>query len=316
MLGQVADPVPPGPRTGPVDPAAGRRPGPSAQVRGTRTRTAAFFDLDKTIIAKSSTLAFSRSFYQGGLINRRAVLRSAYAQFVYLVGGADHDQMERMRAYLSSMATGWDVQQVKAIVAETLHQLIDPLIYDEAATLIEEHHLAGRDVVIVSTSGAEVVEPIGALLGADHVIATRMVVDEGRYSGEIEYYAYGETKAEAVRELAETEGYDLERCYAYSDSATDVPMLSAVGHAFAVNPDRALRKEAVARGWPVLMFTRPVRLRDRFSGVSMPAPTTLAAVAVGAGAATAGVVWLAVRRRGAARSRAGVIGRSLRLARR
>ena len=75
------------------------------------TRTAAFFDLDKTIIARSSTLAFSRSFYQGGLINRRAVLRSAYAQFVYLVGGADHDQMERMRAYLSSMCAGWDVQQ-------------------------------------------------------------------------------------------------------------------------------------------------------------------------------------------------------------
>jgi HAD superfamily hydrolase (TIGR01490 family) len=276
-------------------------------------RTAAFFDLDKTIIAKSSTLAFSRSFYQGGLINRRAVLRSAYAQFVYLVGGADHDQMERMRAYLSSMATGWDVEQVKGIVAETLHQLIDPIIYDEAATLIVEHHLAGRDVVIVSTSGAEVVQPIGELLGADHVIATRMVVGpDGRYSGEIEYYAYAETKAEAIRELAESQGYDLARCYAYSDSATDIPMLSEVGHPFAVNPDRALRREAAARDWPVLMFTRPVRLRDRFSAVSMPTPTTLAAVAVGAGAATAGVVWLAVRRRGAARSRWAALGRATR----
>src|SRR5499426_3781280 len=97
-------------------------------------RPAAFFDLDKTIIAKSSTLAFSRSFYQGGLINRRAVLRSAYAQFVYLLGGADHDQMERMRQYLSSLSTGWDVQQVKDIVAETLHDLINPLVYDEAVT--------------------------------------------------------------------------------------------------------------------------------------------------------------------------------------
>jgi HAD superfamily hydrolase (TIGR01490 family) len=280
-------------------------PAPAAAVP---TRTAAFFDLDKTIIAKSSTLAFSRSFYQGGLINRRAVLRSAYAQFMYLAGGADHDQMERLRAYLSSMATGWDVEQVKLIVAETLHQLIDPLIYDEAATLIEEHHLAGRDVVIVSTSGAEVVQPIGELLGADHVIATRMVVEDGRYSGEIEYYAYGETKADAVRELAAAEGYDLSRCYAYSDSATDLPMLRAVGHPYAVNPDRALRREAAAQGWPVLVFSKPVRLRDRVAGVSLPAPSTLAAVAVGAGAATAGVVWLAARRRGASRpalSRAG-----------
>ena len=277
-------------------------------------RTAAFFDLDKTIIAKSSTLAFSRSFYQGGLINRRAVLRSAYAQFVYLVGGADHDQMERMRAYLSSMAMGWDVAQVKVIVAETLHQLIDPLIYEEAATLIEEHHLAGRDVVIVSTSGAEVVEPIGELLGADHVIATRMVVEEGTYSGEIEYYAYAETKAEAIRELAEAEGYDLQRCYAYSDSVTDLPMLQTVGHPYAVNPDRALRKEATARDWPVLVFTRPVRLRDRFSAVSLPPRSTLAAVAVSAGAATAGVVWLATRRRGAARPRLPRGGRATRRA--
>ena len=261
------------------------------------TRTAAFFDLDKTIIARSSTLAFSRSFYQGGLINRRAVLRSAYAQFVYLVGGADHDQMERMRAYLSAMVTGWDVQQVKDIVAETLHQLIDPIIYDEAATLIEEHHLAGRDVVIVSSSGAEVVEPIGAMLGADRVVATRMVVEDGRYSGEIAFYAYGENKAAAIRELAEQEGYDLARCYAYSDSITDLPMLEAVGHPYAVNPDRALRRDAAGRGWPVLVFSKPVRLRDRFSHVSLPTPSTLAAVAAGAGAAPAGVVWLAVRRR-------------------
>ena len=85
-------------------------------------RTAAFFDLDKTIIAKSSTLAFGRSFYQGGLINRRAVLKTAYAQFVYLVGGADHDQMERMRQYLSALCTGWDVGQVKEIVTETMHE--------------------------------------------------------------------------------------------------------------------------------------------------------------------------------------------------
>jgi len=212
-------------------------------------RPAAFFDLDKTIIAKSSTLAFSRSFYQGGLINRRAVMRSAYAQFVYLVGGADHDQMERMRQYLSALCEGWDVQQVKDIVAEALHGLIDPIIYDEAATLIEQHHLAGRDVVIVSSSGAEVVEPIGEMLGADRVIATRMVVKDGLYTGEIDYYAYGETKAEAIEELAAAEGYDLSRSYAYTDSMTDLPMLKAVGNPYAVNPDRALRKEAIARAF-------------------------------------------------------------------
>ncbi|HKA68082.1 MAG TPA: HAD family hydrolase [Actinomycetes bacterium] len=258
-------------------------------------RTAAFFDLDKTVIAKSSTLAFSRSFYHGGLINRRAVLKSAYAQFVYLVGGADHDQMERMREYLSSMCTGWSVAQVREIVGETLHDLIDPLVYDEAVTLIEEHHTAGRDVVIVSSSGTEVVEPIGSMVGADRVIATQMVVKDGRYSGEIDFYAYGENKAKAITELAAAEGYDLSRSYAYSDSITDLPMLEVVGHPYAVNPDRALRKEAASRGWPVLVFSKPVSLRQRVP--SLPSKPVLAATALGAGAAAAGIVWYAAKRR-------------------
>lgn len=260
-------------------------------------RTAAFFDLDKTVIAKSSTLAFSRPFYQGGLINRRAVLRTAYAQFVYLLGGADHDQMEGMRKYLSELCRGWNVQQVREIVAETLHDLIDPIIYDEAASLIEEHHLAGRDVVIVSASGAEVVEPIGEMLGADHVVATRMTVEDGRYTGRIDHYVYGPAKAEAIARLADSEGYDLERSFAYSDSVTDIPMLEAVGHPYTVNPDRGLRREAVSREWPVLTFSRPVRLRQRVPSLAIPTGPALALAAVGAAAATAGLVWYATRRR-------------------
>ncbi|MFI0738253.1 HAD family hydrolase [Streptomyces sp. NPDC021100] len=261
-------------------------------------RTAAFFDLDKTVIAKSSTLTFGKSFYQGGLINRRAALRTAYIQFVFLLGGADHEQMERMRKYLSELCRGWNVHQVREIVAETLHQLIDPIIYDEAASLIEEHHAAGRDVVIVSTSGAEVVEPIGRMLGADRVVATRMVVEDGVFTGEVEYYAYGPTKAEAVRELAASEGYDLAGCYAYSDSATDLPMLEAVGHPHAVNPDRALRREATAREWPVLTFDRPVRLKQRVAALRMPSrPALVTAATVGAALAAAGLFWLASRRR-------------------
>jgi HAD superfamily hydrolase (TIGR01490 family) len=257
-------------------------------------RTAAFFDLDKTIIARSSTLAFSRPFYAGGLINRRTVLRSAYAQFVYLLGGADHDQMERMREYLSAMCTGWDVETVKAIVADTLHHIVTPMIHEEAVELIDEHHAAGRDVVIVSSSGAEVVEPIGAMLGADKVIATRMVVADGKYTGEIEEYAYGPHKATAMLALAEAEGYDLENSYAYSDSVTDEPMLAAVGHPFAVNPDKALRRLAVARDWPILDFNEPVGLaeRGRFREVRRPALATVAVAGMALGA-----LFVAARRR-------------------
>ncbi len=257
--------------------------------------TAAFFDLDKTIIAKSSTLAFSKPFQAGGLISRRAVLRSAYAQFVYLVGGADHDQMEKMRQFMSQLCAGWDVSTVREIVAETIHHIVDPLVYDEAVSLIEEHHLAGRDVVIVSTSGAEVVGPIGEMLGADRVVATRMEIIDGCYTGEIEYYAYAEEKARAIRELADEVGYDLEHSYGYSDSVTDVHMLEVVGHPHAVNPDRELRRIAAARGWPVLVFTRPVTLRSRVP--LLPARQTLAALAVGGVAAVGGVLWVNARKR-------------------
>ena len=264
-------------------------------------RPAAFFDLDKTIIAKSSTLAFSRPFYAGGLISRGSVLRSAYAQFVFLVGGADHDQMEKMREFLSRLSAGWDVATVREIVADTLHHIVDPLVFDEAVSLIEQHRLAGRDVVIVSASGAEVVEPIGEMLGADAVIATRMEIVDGRYTGTIDYYAYAENKATAIQELARRKGYDLARSYAYSDSITDLPMLEIIGHPHAVNPDRELRRQAAARGWPVLSFSRPVALRRR-----MRLPThkpALAALALGTAVVVGGAVYAAARNRWSATDR-------------
>jgi HAD superfamily hydrolase (TIGR01490 family) len=258
--------------------------------------TAAFFDLDKTIIAKSSVLAFGKPFYQSGLLNRRAVLRSAYAQFVFALAGADEDQIERMRAYLTAMCTGWDVSQVREIVSETLHEIIDPIVYDEAVELISEHKAAGRDVVIVSSSGEEVVAPIGAMLGADHVVATQMHVADGRYTGEIGRYAYGPEKAVAILALAEERGYDLAGSYAYSDSATDVPMLEAVGHPFAVNPDRALRRIAAERGWPTLVFSNAVPLRQRISGLRPEHPTATVTLAA-AGITAVALVWYASRRR-------------------
>lgn len=250
-------------------------------------RTAAFFDLDKTVIAKSSTLAFSKPFFEQGLLNRRAVLKSTYAQFLFLMSGADHDQMDRMRAYVTNMCTGWDVEQVKSIVNETLHDIVNPLVFAEAAELIADHKLCGRDVVMVSASGEEIVAPIARALGATHAMATRMVVEDGKYTGEIAFYCYGEGKVAAIRELAAREGYALEHCYAYSDSITDLPMLETVGHPSVVNPDRALRKEAVARGWPVLNFSNPVSLRDRIPAPSGAAVATTAAVGISALAAGA-----------------------------
>jgi len=274
-----------------TDPAAGGSQTPPASASSDRPiRTAAFFDLDKTVIAKSSTLAFSKPFFSQGLINRRAVLKSTYAQFLFLMSGADHEQMDRMRSYLTNMCAGWDVEQVKAIVGETLHDIVDPLVFAEAAELIADHKLCGRDVVVVSASGEEIVAPIARALGATHAMATRMVVEDGKYTGDIAFYCFGEGKVEAIRALADREGYALEHCYAYSDSITDIPMLEAVGHPTVVNPDRTLRKEAAAREWPVRTFTKPVSLRDRLpaapSGAAMATTAAVGISALAAGALT------------------------------
>jgi HAD superfamily hydrolase (TIGR01490 family) len=260
----------------------------------TDLRAAAFFDLDKTVIAKSSTLAFSRPFFRNGLINRRAVLKGAYAQFVFAVSGADADQVERIRAHLTALCSGWDVQQVRAIVEETLHDIVDPLVYAEATELVTEHQQEGRDIVVVSASGAELVTPISEMIGATHSIGTRMVEAGGKYTGEIGFYCYGDNKATAMKELAAEHGYDLAASHAYSDSITDLPMLEAVGHPTAVNPDRGLRALALERGWPILEFTRPVSLRSRFQ----PSGATVAVTAIGIGAiATAGATWYGIHRR-------------------
>ncbi|GAB2450283.1 HAD family hydrolase [Xylanimonas ulmi] len=257
------------------------------------SRAAAFFDLDKTIIATSASAALSRPFYEGGLVTRVDVLRTAYAHFLFVVGSADADQTERMRKHLSELAAGWDVDKVRQIVAETVHDVIDPYVYAEAVDLIAEHHELGHDVVIVSASGAELVEPIAAVLGADHVIATRMRVEDGKYTGDMEFYAYGENKAIAIRELAAQHDYDLTRSYAYTDSVTDAPMLEAVGHGFVVNPDRSLRRLAAERGWGALTFSRPVALR---ANLRPPTPV-LGVLGVLTAAAVGFLVWRALRHR-------------------
>lgn len=253
---------------------------------------AAFFDLDKTILAKSSSFAFARPFYKEGLIGRSDVVRSAYAQFMFLASGADHDQMEAMRDYMSELVSGWEVERVQQVVSETLDSIVDPMVFEEAVELIEMHRLAGLDIVIISSSGTDVVEPISARLGADVAIGTQVAVEDGFYTGEILFYAYGEGKAEAMRALADERGYDLTECFAYSDSQTDLPMLDAVGFPAAVNPDSTLRAVAVERGWPIMDFDKPVAMQRNVDTRQKVA----AGAGVAIGAVALGLTWYARRR--------------------
>jgi HAD superfamily hydrolase (TIGR01490 family) len=224
-------------------------------VEATGSGVAAFFDLDKTIISRSSTLAFGPPFYRNGLLSRGDMVRGAVAQLLFRIGGADHRRMEKTREQVSAVCRGWPADRVADIVTRHLEDLIVPYVYPQARVLLSQHRGAGQDVILVSTSGQEVVAPIGALLGAVSVIATRMRIADGCYTGEMDFYAYGEAKAAQVRALAAERGYRLPLCYAYSDSVTDLPLLETVGHPHAVNPDRALRRIAAGRGWPVLSFS-------------------------------------------------------------
>ena len=263
---------------------------------GSRLVEAAFFDLDKTVIATSSVLALGGTFYRDGLISKRTIVRGLYAQVLYLLVGADENKMDKMREAMLALTRGWDQQHVKELVRETLDEVLTPIIYAEALELIEEHRKAGRKTVIISSSPAETVEPIGDYLGVDDVIATRALVDaEGRYTGELEFYAYAAHKAEAIREMAVTEGIDLANSYAYSDSITDLPMLELVGHPVAVNPDRELARISREREWEVRYFQRPVRLRDRVP-VPPRGPTIAAgSAAVAIGSALVFYMWLRKR---------------------
>jgi len=254
---------------------------------------AAFFDLDKTVIARSSTLAFGRPLYRAGFLGKRALARLSLAQAFYLLFGADHDQLERARDELLHLIAGWQREDVEDLVRETFAEFAEPLVYAEALFLIDEHKRMGRRVVIVSGSPAEIVRPISEYLGVDEVIATEVKCDaDGRYLPEIEVYAIGQGKADAILAMATDEEIDLAGSYAYSDSITDVPMLEVVGHPAAVNPEKDLRKVAEDRDWRILEFQRPVAMEP-----AIPRPSPLARVAFAASLGALGAAVFVMKRR-------------------
>ena len=261
------------------------------------TMGAAFFDLDKTIVSRSSSLALSRPLYRAGMVSRGQLVRGAYAQLVYLLVGADERKMERLKDGLLQLTKGWERTEIERVVEDVLLEIIDPYVYAEALELLAEHRAAGRAIYIVSSSPEEVVKPLARHFGVSGVIATRAQVGaDNRYTGSLEFYAYGEQKAQAIHELAERHDLDLAASYAYSDSITDAPMLAAVGNPVAVNPDRELRRLAEEQGWEVRNFRRPVRLRTRIVSVVPRTRPSVAAVAGGLAIASV-LVWVAVRSR-------------------
>jgi HAD superfamily hydrolase (TIGR01490 family) len=215
---------------------------------------AAFFDLDRTLLRRSSALALAGSFHERGMISRWQMLRAAGWQLLFVARGASHEAVQRAAEDGLRVLAGYTPEQLRDLVAEAMEPVLRPLVYAESLRLVEEHHARGEPVYIVSATLQEIVEAVAEDLGFDGALGTTCEVVDGKYTGRAVRALHAGAKAECLREVAVRQGFDLSECTAYSDSHTDLPFLEAVGHPVAVNPDRALRRIAAERAWPVLEF--------------------------------------------------------------
>lgn len=215
---------------------------------------AAFFDLDRTLISRSSSLALAGIFRKRGLIGRRQVAQAALAQLVFVRFGAGQARVGQTADSGMSVLDGVSVDVVRDIAVEAWEPVLKPLVYREALDRAAEHTARGERVYIASAALQEVVEEVAARLGFAGAIASWAEVRDGVYTGRLERRLSGPAKADALRELASAEDVELAASTAYSDSHSDVPFLEAVGKPVAVNPDRELRRIAGQRGWPVEIY--------------------------------------------------------------
>jgi HAD superfamily hydrolase (TIGR01490 family) len=213
---------------------------------------AAFFDLDRTLLRRSSALALAPAFRAAGLISRRQLARAAVWQLLFALRGAGHVAVRRAAEDGLTVLRGFTPDELRSLVAGSMERVLKPLVYAESLDLVDLHRSRGEPVYIVSATLQEIVQAIADDLGFDGALGTVCEVVDGRYTGRALRALHADNKARCIRDL----DYDLEASTAYSDSHTDLPFLEAVGHPVAVNPDRALRRIAAARGWPVLEFGR------------------------------------------------------------
>jgi HAD superfamily hydrolase (TIGR01490 family) len=239
--------------------------------------SAAFFDLDRTLISGSSAFTLAIQARKVGLVPTRAFVRDAGGAVAFKLFGASDDTSDEVRKRILGAVTGQRQVDLQGLNSEILPRLIER-VRPEAKRLLERHRRSGRDTFIVSAAQQEIVEPLAQALGMTGGIGTRSVVENGVYTGELDGpFCYGGGKVEAMQSLASWNNYDLSQSYAYSDSASDLPMLEAVGHPVAVNPDSKLERHARRNGWPIVIFSQ------RTKSVIRRTLSTAATVSIGLG---------------------------------
>lgn len=246
------------------------------------TKAAAFFDLDRTIIGGSSMFTFGWVAYRNGFVPTRQLIKDATSAITFQFAGASDDKTEAVKQRILEAIEGAPVTALTDLGDEIIPKLLKD-VRREARGLIDLHTDAGRDTYIVSASPVEIVSQFAREMDMTGGLGTVGEVEDGVYTGRLaEPFCYGEGKADAIRKVAADKGYDLSRSYAYTDSAGDLPMLEAVGHPVAVNPDRALETIAFHRGWPIVEFSRTrKKVMKRTTALSGATLVAASAYAVG-----------------------------------
>lgn len=221
---------------------------------------AAFFDLDRTLIAGASTFIFGWVAWRRDLLRTTELLGDAATAISFVLTGGSDDQSDMVRDRILAAVKGRHREEITSLNDDILPRLLNS-VRPETRQVVERHHDAGRDTYIVSASPVELVAPLAHALGMTGAIATESEVVDGTYTGRLlSEFCYGQGKVNRVRKVAVEQGYDLRLCYAYSDSKSDLPLLELVGHPVAVNPDGTLRKIARSRNWPLVHFARKAKI--------------------------------------------------------
>jgi HAD superfamily hydrolase (TIGR01490 family) len=227
-----------------------------AALRRPEEKGAAFFDLDRTLIAGSSAFQFGRAAYKAGLVTRRQLAEDAWENIRFRLRGSTDAGTDALRERIGKTLEGVRVRDLQRLAPEVLAGVL-PRLYPRVLEIAYEHQDAGRPIFICTAASQEIAELMAMVLTFDGAVGSVAEVVDGHYTGRAGGpFTYREGKAEAIRELAGREGIDLAASWAYSDSESDLPMLRLVGHPVAVNPDTELGRVARAEGWEVLRFER------------------------------------------------------------